>query len=304
MMDTQPQDDAVVETVTDATFPLSVGKTLNEARVQQGLSVADVAGRIKFAPRQVEALEADDFERLPELAFVRGFVRSYARLLHLDEAVLLNALPQSMPPQQAGTQKNSAEVPFPTAQSARRMNVVWLSSALGLAVILGIGILFFHDKPANKKIATKPVEALPVIQENAVSAVELAGPVAAAVSSVPAVAPLNKGELKEKPVQQNVAKEKNAQQAIPKEKKVAQNAKNKAPIHLVFSTDSWVDIKDKFGKTVFKQVNEPNSEQWVDGESPFSLVIGNASGVRLYYEGEEVDLKSFTNVEVARLILE
>ena len=303
-MDTQPHDDAVAETVTDAPISVSVGKTLNEARVRQGLSVADVAGRIKFAPRQVEALEADDFQHLPELAFVRGFVRSYARLLHLDEVALLNALPQSIIPQQAGTQRNSAEVPFPTAQSARRMNVVWLSSALGLAVILGIGVLFFHEKPANKKIATKQIEALPVTQENAVSAVEVAGSVGTAVSSVSTVEPLNKGEPKVKPEQQVVAKEKIAQQAIPKEKKVAQNAKNKAPIHLVFSTDSWVDIKDKFGKTVFKQVNEPNSEQWVDGEPPFSLVIGNASGVRLYYEGEEVDLKSFTNVEVARLILE
>ena len=76
------------------------------------------------------------------------------------------------------------------------------------------------------------------------------------------------------------------------------------PIHLVFEDESWVDIKDKFGKTVFKQVNPPKTEQWVTGRPPFSLVIGNASGVRLYYEGEEVDLDEFTDVEVARLILE
>ena len=55
---------------------------------------------------------------------------------------------------------------------------------------------------------------------------------------------------------------------------------------------------------MFKQVNGPGSEQWVDGRPPFSVVIGNASGVRLYYEGEEIELKEFTDVEVARLILE
>ena len=54
---------------------------LREARERLGLSVADVAAQIKFAPRQIEALEADDFKHLPEAAFLRGFVRSYAKIL-------------------------------------------------------------------------------------------------------------------------------------------------------------------------------------------------------------------------------
>jgi cytoskeleton protein RodZ len=62
----------------------SLGNILREAREKLGLSVADVAGQIKFAPRQIEALEAEDFKRLPEAAFLRGFVRSYAKILHLD----------------------------------------------------------------------------------------------------------------------------------------------------------------------------------------------------------------------------
>src|ERR1017187_7735391 len=150
MMDTLPNDEIAVP-VADTTPLISAGKMLSEARILQGLSVTDVAGRIKFAPRQVEALEADDFEKLPELTFVRGFVRSYARLLHLDEVAVLNALPQTA--KQPVQLKGATEVPFPTAQSARRINVVWLSAALGLAVLLGVGVLLFHDKPVNKKVA-------------------------------------------------------------------------------------------------------------------------------------------------------
>ena len=73
----------------------SVGQALREARERQGLSVNDVANRIKFAPKQIEWLEADDYVRLPEAAFVRGFVRSYARLLGIDSVSLLTALPTS-----------------------------------------------------------------------------------------------------------------------------------------------------------------------------------------------------------------
>src|SRR5512139_1689119 len=72
----------------------SVGAALREGRELLGLSVADVANRIKFAPRQIEAMEADDFGQLPEMAFVRGFVRSYARLLEIGATPLLAALPQ------------------------------------------------------------------------------------------------------------------------------------------------------------------------------------------------------------------
>ena len=297
MMDKLPNNDIAVP--SHDTVPMkSAGQLLCEARVLQGLSVADVAGRIKFAPRQVEALEAGNYELLPELAFVRGFVRSYARLLHLDDAEILKALPQST--KQPAPLMNPAEVPFPTAQSARHINVLWLSAALGLAVLLGIGVLFFHDKPGNKKV----VEAKLV--ENLNSNVQL--PVASAVEVASSVARISVVEM---PVV-NEAKSTNEIRSTNDTKsidliskiKVAKNKTINEPIHLVFITDSWVDLKDKGGKTLLKQVNAAGSEQWISGSPPFSLVIGNASGVRLYYEDEEIDLKEFTEVEVARLVLE
>ena len=93
-MNTQDEKQASA-TNSASVEPISVGKTLREAREQLGLSVNEVANRIKFAPRQIESLEADDYARLPEAAFVRGFVRSYARLLELDPARLLTSLPTS-----------------------------------------------------------------------------------------------------------------------------------------------------------------------------------------------------------------
>ncbi len=278
-MDTNSES-AVSEGVAETLPPMSVGKILSEARIRQGLSVADVAGRIKFAPRQVEALEADDFTHLPELAFVRGFVRSYARLLHVDEAALLNALPLAHQQMTAGP-KDLAEVPFPISQSTRRINLAWLSAALGLAVILGIGVWLFQDKPVEKKATEVPLVLDPVLPAvSAVAAASSVAPAALAVSAVSAVPALKAKEV------------------------VADKGVAQGPIRLMFEGESWVDVKDKSGKTLLKQVNAPGTEQWISGRAPFSLVIGNASSVRLYYEGEEVDLDEFTDVEVARLILE
>lgn len=145
MMNTQ-QDNQISNMDSNKQPSLSVGQTLREAREQLGLSVNDVANRIKFAPRQVESLEADDYVQLPEAAFVRGFVRSYARLLELDPSRLLSGLPSSHM-QAASTQEvSSVDIPLPTPFSARRHNIVWLAAALAIALALAI-FERLHDTP-------------------------------------------------------------------------------------------------------------------------------------------------------------
>ena len=115
---------------------------LREARESLGLSVAEVAAQTKFAPRQIEALEADDFKRLPETAFLRGFVRSYAKILNMDAQTLLAALPQTKVAA-AELIPASVDVPFPVAHSSHRQNLILLGAALLLAVI-AVGFAVWH----------------------------------------------------------------------------------------------------------------------------------------------------------------
>lgn len=144
-MDNQPENKVVGET-SGKVPQFSVGAVLREGREQQGLSVADVANRIKFAPRQIEAMEADDFAHLPEMTFVRGFVRSYARLLEIDAAPLLAALPQKHVPLPPSAENKPVEVPFPSILASRRSNLVWL----GAAALVALALIIFsrmHDSP-------------------------------------------------------------------------------------------------------------------------------------------------------------
>ena len=171
MMDTS--DDAVnakKEPANQQQPALDVGMTLREARERLGMSVHDVAERIKFAPRQVEALEANDFAHLPEAAFLRGFVRSYARVLHLDEVALISALPAD-PSRQVAAKAQAVNAAFPNMQSLRRNNVLWLAGALGVALVLGLFVLFHEGEPTAKQaqVVVEPV-TLPKA-EVAVSAV-------------------------------------------------------------------------------------------------------------------------------------
>ena len=158
---TTQQDDQVSSSGDATVLPKGIGKILGDAREQQGLSVFDVSSRIKFAPRQIEALEADDFVQLPEAAFVRGFVRSYARLLQLNPEPLIAALPSSHAQASVSHVVKSVDIPMPSALSARRHNIVWLAAALAIALALAIFVRARDHAPVSSESVVKTtIEAL------------------------------------------------------------------------------------------------------------------------------------------------
>ncbi len=67
----------------------SIGRILAEARLEDGLSIDDVAHETRIAHRFLEALEAEAFDEFPAPVYIRGFIRSYASYLDLDPLPLL-----------------------------------------------------------------------------------------------------------------------------------------------------------------------------------------------------------------------
>jgi cytoskeleton protein RodZ len=74
-------------------------------------------------------------------------------------------------------------------------------------------------------------------------------------------------------------------------------------IRLEFDRESWVEIRDRDGKTLMSQLNPAGSRRVVIGRPPLSLVIGSGAAVRLTYNDKPVDLKPYIQIEVARLTL-
>ena len=70
----------------------SPGRTLAAARAERNLSVADISQQIKYGVKQIAAIEADDYAKLPGTTFVRGMIRGYAKLVQLDPQPLLAEL--------------------------------------------------------------------------------------------------------------------------------------------------------------------------------------------------------------------
>ena len=72
----------------------SIGETLRRERLRRGWSLEHVAAETKITVHLLEAIEADQFDRLPGGVFARNFVRQYARMLKLDEDEIITAFRQ------------------------------------------------------------------------------------------------------------------------------------------------------------------------------------------------------------------
>jgi len=309
---------------TGGTQEATLGSQLREAREKLGFSVTDVAGQIKFAPRQIEALEADDYKHLPEEAFLRGFVRSYAKILRLDAQALLTLMPQSKPVT-AEMIPPSVGVPFPNAHSVRQQNTIWLAAASVIAVVVA-GFAFLHFKaPLNQPKVTQ-VEAPVVLPDESKTGDEPLVLKSSTIEppSMPA-APKARATSKETSVKDAksapAVRETKAQSSVRAAKTLAAKAApetkenrpgvpvdtllQNAELRLVFGEESWTEIRDKDGNILSSQINPPGSELHVEGIPPFAMLIGHAASASLYYQGKQVDLKPYINQysEVAHLKL-
>src|SRR5512139_4088721 len=67
----------------------SLGDTLRHRRTELGRSIADAEAATKIRARLIQALEEGNYDMLPNPAYVRGYITSYAHWLELDPAPLL-----------------------------------------------------------------------------------------------------------------------------------------------------------------------------------------------------------------------
>lgn len=367
-----------------------IGATLRAARESQGLTVSDVAERIKFSIRQVEALEADDASHLPQGTFLRGFIRSYARYLHLDEALLLNPVPMQPVTVPLVEAAQPGSVAFRTTGSSGRKSAYLFAGAFFIALLLAA---FLWGQRETTKVEMTVIEEVKLPDLQVVSAPVIASSVAAVtvlVETLPVAAvkvsqlgepglPVGKPKPVEtaKPVVATVQPPVSGRPVMPVKSietvgapvapvkpkvivpptvvtpapaplpavkpvspvKVVQPAVvtpvplikpkvatpgtavipavaatpdaalerlKKRPIHIVFSEETWMEIKDKNGELLLSRMNAAGSEKWIGGgqRTPYQVTVGKAKAVRLYYRGREVDLSKYNQTGLVHLVLE
>lgn len=280
----------------------SVGYSLSAARQRLGLSVADVARIIKFSHRQIEALESENFSSLSGATFVRGFIRSYARLVQLDAAPLLARFDRLVPQVDVAVQcpqDTGATLP-PSGEYGEHRSSILKWSLVAVLTLVSIVALyaFFAGRPGS---GAQKVEMSPAMSSTAPMPSSPSPPASGA--SLPQSAPvMPPSTVVLGGAGVTVPAEERGQAASPITAAVP-NSDIRQMI-FVFEGRSWVEVRDASRSVVFAQNNEAGSRQVVNGKPPFSVVVGNAPQVQLLYEDRQIDLQPHTRVDVARFTLE
>ena len=294
-------DDAVKELDTGSTEggTSSVGVILARFRSERNLTLAEVSQRLKYGIRQIEALEDGDYSQLPGTTYVRGMIRSYAKLLDVDPEVVLAVLNRQPPPDKVNLNLHAIGIPFSNVnKQTTRLYRVMSVCAVGIAAALLYewrSAELFSPMSTLTNSAVKSEQQMLTGPQKQESQIDLNGDGSASpvddieYNSVPKVPLVRVAEVG--------SPRSVSQAATPME----MGGKR---IMLRFDRDSWVEIKQGDGKTLLSQLNAGGSKQLIEGTPPFLLVIGNAPNVHVFYDDQLIDLRPYFKVDVARLTLE
>ena len=302
----------------------SVGITLAAAREEQQRSLESVAADLHLQPEVVRAIENGDEAKVPAPTFLRGYVRSYARLLGLDDTSLTAQLPllneyRPVPLKRVGMRRSGVSLP-------RMKWLVWILLLAALAVMIIYGVPAVErlwsqrssepvsdqlqlplagseESPESAETVLLPApDELPVGEEPVISA-EVPETVQSVVGGALVGQPESDEEKQSEPKQTISVEAEADKEKSPESRKPAPQAAGPAVIQMRFIEDSWVEMEAN-GRKLVVGVQPAGSERTVRAEPPIQILLGNAPGVEITYRGEAVDITSHQRGKVARLTLD
>ncbi|MEO8938102.1 MAG: helix-turn-helix domain-containing protein [Burkholderiaceae bacterium] len=280
---------AVEDTVHAVTLPPErdgVGSMLRTRRIELKLTQGDVANMVKLPTSRIEALEQERWEELPSGPYLRGFLRNIARALHIDAAMLMErvgtSLVESRSPESILVAPGTTHGTLPRRSGPADDRRGGRSLVFGACVFALIAAL----------IAWSGTDSFDHTMVAAKSMMEPSHPIAVATPAPKSRETLPSPLAVDRPAQRPAAA------AVP-----GTTSATNVALTFHFSEDSWVEVRSADGKVLLQRLNTAGSEQQVDGEAPFSLIVGNAKGVALRFRGQPVDLGPYTRDQVARFTL-
>lgn len=283
----------------------SAGTMLRQAREAAGLQVETLAVALKVPVRKLEALEADQFDQLPDAVFVRALAASVCRNLRVDPAPILERLPATAGPRLAATE-GGINAPFRSPRDGA--GPTWmeqLSRPVFLAVFaLLVGALVLILLPSHRdEVAAAPEPALEPAPAPVEGAVIPAAAEVAAVNTAPAATALSlsasaaMAEPAAMPVKRTASSAVPALPAAPATPAVA-------PIDgiVVFKVQaaSWIQVTDARGAVPLRKLLAAGESAAASGVLPLAVTVGSVNVTEVRVRGQPFDMAPVSRDNVAR----
>ncbi|EHA1125815.1 DUF4115 domain-containing protein [Vibrio navarrensis] len=301
------ENENLAQTSHDTAPAIEVGTLLKRKREELGYSQKQVADRLRLRLTVIEQIDNNQLATDQVATFTRGYLRSYARLVGVDEAVVLAALDDAGDAQHQEQEMQSFSRKTKTEKhNSRIMLITW-----GVfIIIIGISSLWWWQNQRDNSLSQSV---------NDISAVEVPA-VMEESENTPALDDVVMQELTVAPEEVSPSFEAPSSDATPEEvlieepaaveAEVAESVQTSATladdqqvITMTFEADCWIQVKDAQGKTLISGIRKAGQDLELSGEAPFKVILGAPEGVAMTFASEPVDLSRYTAGKVARFTL-
>ena len=320
------------EATHDKNEALSTGVRLRNAREQLGFSQQAVAERLCLKVSTVRDIEEDKAPADLASTFLRGYIRSYARLVHIPEEELLPGLEKQAPIRPAKV----APMQSFSLGKRRKKRDGWLMTFTWLVLFVVVGLTgawwWQNHKAQQEEITTMADQSSAELNAGKDSAQSVPLDTSAAASqdmpppapddgaaadaasapdaaTVPAAAADAQQNAVVAPSQANVDTATTAPTSpataapLPTDQAgVTTPAADPNALVMNFTADCWLEVSDATGKKLFSGMQRKDGTLNLVGQAPYKLKIGAPAAVQIQFQGKPVDLSRFIRTnQVARL---
>lgn len=326
---------------TMAASRVNPGETLRKAREAKAWALAEVAAQLNLSAQSLQQLEAGAFDKLPGHTFSRGYVRAYAKLLGMDQALLVQEFDQFTGTDSQGANVHSlGRIEEPARLSQSILKIVTLC----LLLVLGAGGFFWWQGDVERKDLLSPDLALEHVEVDGADGTTEIHPLDEPEDQAVAEAQVPDQPLPDAPVSAELAAQPEgdvpgtttaaeapvaaapglnattpatpsavapsvsgaaptAPPVTPEPVAPAAPVAGESRVHLQFSADCWTQLTDANGKVLLSALKRRGESVEFVGKAPLELRLGFARGAQVRVDGQQVDIGPFTHGETARVKL-
>ena len=286
-------------------IPLELGEMLLLAREKKGLTLDQVARDMKMRTELLAAIESGDTSHIPSV-YLKGHIRNYARFLGVPMESIEPRIPHARGAEPAVQSVFKDSLPRNSSERWIKASSYVLASAVVIALVWQFtneAVRFSQGDPLLRAAQGENGTRQRSTETNAGG--EDAGKQSSETHLRASIAAMNVGTESAaagRPVSASGAWAATKDPAAV----VTNNAATQPGEHsfsIVTSADSWVEIIDGSGQKIEMDLLRAGNRRNYSGTGPFKLLLGRASSVEVFQDGQKVDLGPYTRGNVARLTL-
>lgn len=249
----------------------TVGQILKNTRLEQKLTEEEIATQLNLSVGTIVDLENDNYDLLPVMTYVRGYISSYCKLLGIDSFEVLSNLKT----EKNSKKKSQAKPAANKNKDKKAKNPFLVKSIFILLTLLVLVFVLTQLEPSPNKDESTIVELAQEVKESSLKET------ADSDSKDTSLASDSLG------TQNN---------------ELAEELENK--LELSFDSSSWVDVQTGSKEKIIYKSFAKGETHSLKAELPLSIFIDNAAGISITYEGEKIDLEQYTKNGYAKFVLE